>query len=313
MRHKEYDLEPEEQEILGILGTSLEGLRAQHADCPSPELLMAAQSGMLPEKTNRSINEHMAKCALCRVLAHDLADEEITAAKPEEEARIHERVFSVMRKSTAPEDHSTGTFWIWSRRAAPAAALAAVVFAVLWVRFHRTTLPRLPAPAAVQQPTVPAALSVFQWEKLPVKLEAGAALVWRGAPRTGREKFASQLGEALAFYQDDNFVEAAHRLNVLAGKYPRRPEAHLYLGICQLYLQKNAEAIRSLRAAQETASGPLVDDVTWYTGLAYERAGEKPLALVELRKLCGGKSIYANRACTGIAELEAAQGGSSRR
>lgn len=312
MRDKEDRLEPEELEFLEKLGTSVAEQQALHADCPAPEMLIAAQSGVLPEGTNRSIKQHMQKCALCRVLVQDLLDEEIAVAKPEEEARIRAHVFSVAAASPKAKNATIGAFWLFTRRAAPIVSLAAVVLAVLWLGIRPKTPRSAANPVAVEAPPPPAP-SVFQLEKLPVKLEAGGVLVWRGAPRNKREKYATELGEALGFYNNEDFREAARRLSVLAAKYPRRPEAHLYLGICRLYLQKNAEAVQSLKRAGETARGPLADDAAWYLALAYERGGQKPMVVAELRKLCGGKSNYADRACAGIGELQSAQGASSQR
>ena len=110
--------------------------------------------------------------------------------------------------------------------------------------------------------------------------------------------------DALAPYAEDDFSGAADRLEQLAGRYPQRPEANLYLGICRMFLRQDDAAIRSLQAAQSTASDSLLADATWYLGSAYARAGEKSRSATELRKLCDGTSLYSTRACAGLAELD---------
>jgi tetratricopeptide (TPR) repeat protein len=308
MRDREYPLDPEEMEFLEKLGTSVAEQRALHSGCPAPHMLMAAQSEVLPEETSRNIREHVKKCALCRVLAQDLLDEELAAPRPQEEARIRAHVLSAGSAFPKAKSAAIGGFWLFLRRAAPIASLAAVALAVLWLGIHPTT-PRSPArPVAVEPQPRAAAPSVFQLEKLPVKLGTGAVLVWRGAPRNKQEKYAAELGAALAFYNNDNFSEAAQRLTVVAEKYPRQPEAHLYLGVSELYLQQNSEAIESLKAAQHYGGKLFVDDAAWYLALGYKRASEKQLALGELEKLCRGKSAYAQKACAGIQELSAPSG-----
>ena len=169
------------------------------------------------------------------------------------------------------------------------------------------------APQYVYVPAPPAAPSLFQWEKLPVKLQASSILVWRGAPRTDEEKYASELTTALTFYRDNNYPEAVKQLAQVARDFPRGVEAQLYLGISLLYLKQNAEAIAPLEAAQKLGPQPFREDSTWYVALAYQRLHDAPHARAELQELCAGKGGYAPRACTGIQELSLQPGEKQQR
>jgi TolA-binding protein len=134
-------------------------------------------------------------------------------------------------------------------------------------------------------------------------LQAGSALLWRGKPRTAQEKYASELTAALAFYRDDKYAEAAQQFARIVKTYPRGVEAQLYLGISQLYLQQNTEAVPALVAAQELGPEQFRDDATWYLALAYQRAGDTAAVLRELQKLCSDKSNYRGQACEGMKQL----------
>jgi TolA-binding protein len=153
----------------------------------------------------------------------------------------------------------------------------------------------------------------LQWEKLPIKLQASSVLVLRGKPRNDKEKYAADLTAALASYRDDNYSQAAQQLAKVAQEFPGGVEAQLYLGISRLQLQQNAEAVTPLTAVQKLGPEQFREDATWFLALAYERTQDSPHALDELQKLCQGKGVYSQRACTGIQELSALPGDKSQR
>jgi TolA-binding protein len=304
MNGQKNDIGTDEQELLKEFGTSFEALSARHADCPRPELLLASHAGVLDEETARNIATHLGKCTFCQILLRDLTDAELDAARPEEELRVRKRVHSTTTDSEKAEKPSGGIFAVWFRKAVPVAALAGIVLAaVVWVRLHQAAGP-VSSPAAVAvQPVKPAAPSVFQWEKLPIKLQASSVLVLRGKPRTAQEKYSAELTAALAYYRDDNFSKAAERLAQVVQAFPGGVEAQLYLGISRLSLQQNAQAIPSLVKAQQLGPEAFRQDATWYLALAQKRSGNLQQSATELGKLCPGKSSYSHRACDGIQEL----------
>jgi TolA-binding protein len=304
MNERKNDIGPDERELLEQSGTTLEAVHARHGDCPKPELLLASQAGVLDEDVATNVATHLGKCNFCQILLRDLTDAELDAARPEEGQRVRQRILSATTGSAKAERAGGGILSVWFRRAVPVAALAGIVLAaIVWVRFHQPAGPAsIPTPVAVQ-PSKPAVPSELQWEKLPIKLQASSVLVLRGKPRNPREKYAAELSSALAYYRDDKYAEAAEQLATVAKAYPQGGEARLYLGISRLYLQQNREAIPALLAAQQLGPEPFRDDATWYLALAYLRDGNTEAGLTELRKLCGGKSDHASRACDGMKQL----------
>jgi hypothetical protein len=243
-----------------------------------------------------------------------LADAELSAARPDEEQRVRERVLNATRASAEAPKGAGWTRAFWARSLWPAAALAGLaLLAVVWVRHHQPVAPASNSNTVASLPAQPAAPSVLQWEKLPVKLQASSILIWRGAPQTGEQKYASELTTALAFYRDNNYQEAAKQLAQVAEDFPRGVEAQLYLGISLLYLQQNGEAIPPLIAAQKLGPEQFREDATWFLALAYERTHDTPHTLAELKEMCQGKSGYAQRACSGIQELSPPSGGKQPR
>jgi hypothetical protein len=301
MTERKNDIGPDEAGLLKEFGTSFEGLRASHADCPKPELLLAAQSGVLSEETARSVGTHLEKCGFCKILLRDLNDGGVIATLPEEERRVRDRVMRAAGASEKTEKAGSGLLTVWLRRALPVAVLAGVVVvAVVWMYVHPQVTPVSPAPSVAVEPEKPAAL---QWEKLPVKLQASSILIWRGESRNAQEKYAAELTHALVYYRDGDYADAASQLGRVVKDFPRGVECQLYLGISQLALQQNSQAISALSAAQRLGSEQFRDDASWYLALAYARTGDTQNALTELQALCHGNGNYSQRACAGVREL----------
>ncbi|HKW62798.1 MAG TPA: hypothetical protein VJN89_09660 [Candidatus Acidoferrum sp.] len=304
MKERPDDLSPEERELLGERVSSLEALRAHHADCPQIEMLLASRAGVLPEAASQSVARHVEACGFCRILLKELNDEEFSSAGADEMRRVRERVLATVVGREEKQRRTGGGLrgaWLW--KAIPATVLAAAVVSFfVWMRMRPPArLAPAPAPGALQAQNPPTA-SVLVWEKLPIKLQAESVLVVRGAPRTNLERYAAAVTSALAFYRDDDYADAAKNLGEVAKQFPRGVEGQLYLGITQLKLGENA--ISALRSAQELGPEQFRDDATWYLALAYESQGDAQNAVAELQKLCAGKSVvYSERACTGIHEL----------
>lgn len=298
------DLTSEERELLGNSGGSLAELGADHADCPSLEILQAARAGVLPEDVAQSVAEHVEKCRFCQILRKDLTADELSDPNPDEALRVRQRVFAAVQEAKAAKA-SRGLLGLWFWKAIPATVLSAVAVAFfVWWRVHPTVQPHAAPAPVTQQKTGPSSPSVLAWEKLPIKLQAGSILVMRGEPRTEQEKYAAKLTAALAFYRDENYAEAAKALADVTKDFPRGIEGQLYLGISQLKLNDAEGALASLTAAQKLDGEQFRDDANWYLALAYRGSGDVQSALTALQKLCEGKSRYAERACAGMRELE---------
>jgi len=300
------DLGPEEKELLGEHGASLKALRARHADCPRPEVLLASQEGVLPEEAAQKVSAHVAKCSYCQILLRDLATEGLAGATVQEEKRVRERVLAGAEPETKEASAPGGLFSIWFWKAFPVGALAAAGIALfVWVRSHQTPSPVSSAVAVVQPGPKRDPAKVLQWEKLPIKLQAQSILVWRGRPRNAQEKYAVELTAALAFYRDDKFAEASDRLLGVVKEFPKGVEGQLYLGISELKLEQNADAIAPLQAAQKLGPQQYRDDASWYLALAYLRTGDLQNGRAALQKLCGRKNDYAAQACAADRTLAA--------
>jgi hypothetical protein len=234
----------EEREFLKSCGGAAESLRARAANCPHPDVLLAAREGVLPGETGAGVMAHLAECPLCQALAHDLADPELSAPTAGEEKRIWRRV---RREAGEPPQQS----WVWF--AVPAAAVAALVLVFL--------LPRGPHPAP------PAPIAKAALEKPPVNLPLASALVWRG-PNDEPPRLLQELSDALEPYRAGQYEESVRRLAAFTGRHPKSPEAHFYLGVSLLFLDRKAEAAAALASAHELATGPLAAQTAKYLDLA---------------------------------------------
>jgi len=298
------DLGPDEKELLGEHGASLKALRERHADCPRVEVLLASQEGLLPEEATQKVSAHVAKCDFCQILMKDLATERIAEATVQEERRVRERVLGRTKPQTKTASATGGWFSFWLWRALPLGALAAAAIVLfIELRPHQTQPAVSPQVAVVQPAPKHDPAKVLQWEKLPIKLQAQSILVFRGSPRNAQEKYASELTAALVYYRDDKFTEARERLRGVVKDFPKGVEGQLYLGISELKLEQNSDAIAPLQAAQKLGPEQYRDDATWYLALAYLRTGDLQSGRTGLQKLCGGKSVYSDRACAAEKEV----------
>jgi len=290
MEGRARDLEADEERFVTEFGAPLAAARA---GCPPPELLLAARAGVLPEASGAAVAAHLASCPSCRALGEDLADEELSKLTAREQERIRARVLA-----EAGVRGAAGWRWFW--RPVPVAAMAALVVAAgAWIYVSR---PADRTGVAVEQAVVRLP-EVLRLEKPVVRLPAAAALIWRGEGAPAQEEFLKELGAALEPYRAGDCREAASRLEALSQKYPKSAEAHFYLGVCRLLLERNQEAAAALEAARRLAEGPLAQDAAWYLGIAWLRAGRTAQGASEFKELCAGAGEYQARACAALKEL----------
>ncbi len=283
------DLDKDEADLL----RELEALRARHLHCPPFGQLRAAQEGVLPEETHIRVDSHLASCALCRALLHDLASLEPSEPSREEKERIRQRLDKEIGKKV--RGASSMSWTLLGRPLAVAGVLA--VFALIIVR--QGVEPPRPRPA----PPLPAAPTetALKLEKPDVKLSA-AALVWRGASGDP-EQFLKDLAPAFEAFRASNYAEAALRFGPLEQKYPRSIEVFFYGGVSHIFLGQHTQAIASLEKARQFADESFAPDVSWYLALAYHRSGDSARARAALEAVCRGRSTYAGKACAGVREL----------
>jgi len=298
------DLESLEKEFAARLGTPLDELRARRAHCPPLEMLRVAASDALPAERKAQVERHLRACSLCRTLAADLQADELAGPSPGEAQRIRARVEAGIggeARATAPivRRRSPG-LWAWIAR--PALAVAALA-TLLWVM--RMPVQKPDSPVVTQQPPhvarIPAALRLEMPE---VKLRAAAVLVTRGAGDS--QQYLKDLAPALDAYRAGSYAAAAQAFSALEGKYPKAIEVIFYGAVSWLHDGANESAVRSLERAQVLNDPAFADEVAWYLGLAYHRAGNIAAAHAEFDKLCAGKGAFSARACDAVEELAGA-------
>lgn len=299
--------EPGEPELSTELTAAVAKLRTKSPLCPPPELLQAAQAGVLPPELARDVTEHLESCRLCQSLQVDLDELDNTQLDAVVQTRIWKRVQEGIPAHTAPVNVTTrSTWWTLMLQPLPVAAMTAfaVVVVVIGLRFFNG---RQQPAATVAQNQTPASLpapSALRLEKAPVVLPASTAILWRGQedPSARRSK---ELKQALAPYEADNYAEAARQLDRLRKKYPRMAEAPFYLGVSQLFLNQNEDAAKSLKDAVNLAHLQLADEARWYLALALYRTGRADLASSLLEPICDAGGKDSARACAGVKELQA--------
>jgi tetratricopeptide (TPR) repeat protein len=295
MSRSDFDFEEREfqREIVAALG----GRRGTAGRCPTPGLLMAARAGV-PFDGAEAVERHALVCLICAQLVKDLGDYEFPGASDAEDRRIRAR-WQTRGGGTA--------LWLrgWRLPAAAAVAAAILLLAILSPRYARRTLmapgesARQTAPA--QAGSGPPETGAFTLAKPAVKLPALAVLTYRGHTR-GAKTYLAELAAALEPYRRDEFADAARHLALLVQRYPNAAEPAFYEGVSQLFLNQNEAAVSSLEAARRQGSGTLEDDISWYLGLAFHRAGRMPEARREFEALCRSAGEYKARACA-AAEL----------
>ncbi len=278
------DAEPEDEAAAGLFRP----LRAG-AVCPSPELVQASQMGTLPAHLQGRVARHVEHCVVCHALVEALGDPSVGGLTPDERDRIHTRIRTGLGRS-APT-FIRGRWWL------PAAAVVALVTIGSLVWPSRST-----APEIARDVEKPDAASVFQLEKPAIHPRAGTDLVWRGSPDS---EAGQDLTRALEPYQTRDFAEAARRLRAFLGRHPQSASGHFYLGVSELFLAADADAVTALENAERLAKddADLAGETAWYLALAYRRTGQHERAAGKLDPLCRGRTARSGQACAGLDEL----------
>lgn len=189
----------------------------------------------------------------------------------------------------------------WRRRLWPAAgALAAAAILVLAVRGIEDQAP----PAAgvtvrrdVELPREPPALDLRRLGAIE-------------PPRFTPPRLRSDAGEArrvfleaMRSYERGDYAGAVAGLEQAARADPAYPAAHFFLGVCALQLDRDAEALRHLRAAVRLGESPYLEDAHFFLAKALIRGGDIEAAKGELRTVVALEGDRRGEASRLLSEL----------
>jgi hypothetical protein len=314
--------EQDELELSSGLREATAGLGERFGGCPEPALLLAAEEGVLPAGIGAGVIRHLENCSLCKVMVRDL-DDVAAPLLQSERIRIWNRIESPGtpdRAAPAVGGRSAGFLAPLFRRWTIAVGATVVLVTGIAIlvehnlrrgagsheqavaeRVPEVASEQAPNPATPPQPVLPES-AAFRLEKAPVIIPAAAVMVWRGES-AGEDSQIAELKEALAPYRTDKYAEAERRLQKLAGKYPRLAEARFYQGVSQLFLNRNQDAVESLKTARRLAQNPLVREVDWYLAIGYHRVGLDTEARPLVERLCQSGGKDSARACAARTEL----------
>ncbi len=273
-----------------------------NSGCPPPDLLQAADAGVVPPEVGERVSAHLKTCLNCKTLLDSVAILDEAPLEMEQRDRIWRRIQAGSVEKASPKRRWTAWLRVmlgpWPS-AGFAVALLAIALGVGLLRQRGQTPVR---PVSERPPEVATSAPVLPLEKAPVVLPPVAFLVWRGAEDENPWK---PLQAALKPYESGDYSEAERRLQDVAAKYPRVAEAWFYLGVTRLLLNSNDGARDDLEKARGIV-GPLSNEAGWYLAIANQRTGRIPEARRLLQELCTAPD-RSSKACRGLDALTPAK------
>jgi hypothetical protein len=271
--------------------------------CPPISLLRAWQQQVLPVNLASDVASHVESCALCPTLLHDLEQITQSAITFTERARIRRKLPVLV-----PPTRVAG--WRWY---AIASAVVALVVAGATLAVRQTEHPaeaRITPPFFFAQPAqarvsetsakTPAATpprDASQIAKLDPPANIAPSPAPRGGPSGAPEPSPQQLAPAFDAYIRNDYSLATQRFSQLAKQFPRSGTPFLYLGVTQLLINDNTDALFNLTRAEQFVSPEQKDTASWYRAIAAVRTGAANANQL-LHSVCERKeSPYAQQAC----------------
>lgn len=284
------DVEPGEAGFAAQWRAYLRG--NERHECPEPSLLLAVRTEAIPEQVRQAVLAHLERCPSCQTLARDLAAEELSGLP--DEAR--ERIRAGIPREEPRRRAAIRGWWVWA--GIPVAASLVIGFLLF-----RSPAPRPDQPAGTSTAAAPAPAertsSPLRLTKPPIQLPA-TALLFRGGGEAAGE---NALLEGMAAFRRDDYATAARLLRRAAKQEPRVAEAHFYLGVSLLFLERNSEAAAALESAEAIAEGELAREAAWYLAIALHARGDRQAAARSLEKLCRMPGARHEEACRALADM----------
>ena len=240
--------------------------RAVQTDCPTPDMLIAAGEGVLPESLERRVQFHLDRCRRCAMLRRELTTSPLAEPTLEEITRLRQRIKAGTKRAKRPG----------VRYAAFAASMAIALMLPLAseqekpARLVRDKSSDTSAHSANRAATDTCKPAVT---KAPLRLPLATAMVMRGAKSANEQRYLRELGDALAPYRVDDFPTASERLERLTSRYPQRVEPVFYLGVARLIAGDTRGAAEALESAKKIGSEELDNDIARYLSMARQGAG----------------------------------------
>lgn len=257
--------------------------------CPDPDLLIAANQGVLPPDIERTIQKHLLHCGICKTLLNDLASLE----PPNLTAKQHRHIRSEIPGMPVQNR--------MNRVILSAIAAAAILIAALWL-IHRSHAPASAASTSSSAATTLTSINV-PLTKLDPPAETATDAESHSKVSVGRPP-AFELATAFAAYRQNKYRVAATDFSVLAQRYPESDIVFLYLGVSQLFLDQNEDALASLGRAEAIAKPERQEAASWYHAIAALRLQDTESKTL-FEQLCSHHgSPYSDQACAVAKQLQ---------
>jgi hypothetical protein len=250
----------------------------------------------LSEEDREAFEQHYFECARC---FEDL--QSLRAIR--DELRLSGAEF---------ETRATPPFLRWAPAAGVAAALVLAVVVVLWMR------PRPPEAPPEAKNTQPASGVQSSEKPQPSKPDSPAAsepsldqlarfeppryepLTLRGVPDESTERFR----QGMERYRKADYEGAVVDLRA-AGELDRdAAHIHFFLGISQLMLGQDSDAIDRLRATIAVGESPYLEEAHWYLAKAFLRRKDLGAAESQLKRLIQLRGSWSGEAGRLLAQVE---------
>lgn len=255
--------------------------------CPSPDVLLACNQGVLPSALEQAVQKHIQDCSVCKMLLNDLASLSTFQAQPvlttKQNRTIRARIPGLASRPG----------WAGFVAVAAAAVLAAIL---LNHRPHHAA-----ATSAAQAPSMPVSAPLAKLDP-PEGILSGAEM--RTALPTGRPTPA-ELAPAFIAYSQNKYREAATDFSVLSERYPESDIVFLYMGVSQLFLDEDETALATLGRAVALAQPARADAANWYHAVAALRLQDTDSKHLFDQQCTRRGSPYARQACVMAKLIEA--------
>lgn len=255
----------------------------RNASCPSPDVLVALDEGVLPDGLRNAVQEHLSGCPICQTLQQDLQHPMFAEPAAAELNNIRTRLFA--RR------------WSVGKLLATAAGVILVVSLYPWL-FQPSGVP--PQEKALISESKAAPSYRLAIEAAPLRLPFSTAMVLRGKGESTSQDYLQELGKALGPYRSEAYADAAVQLGELRARYPKAVEAPFYQGVARLLAGDFKGALEPLEAARAIGGEALNDDIAWYLAAAHERNGEWLKTVRFLESLCGAEGVHRVAACSAL-------------